>query len=163
MGDRTYAQVTIRKEYYYLIKDKDGSDFYCSDIQDNGDTVDMIDYEANYGEMDDVTSVLQSLDIPYDIHWEAGGDYGAGTVYCRFVDGQCTHKEIYDENDGVVSLHLLEEWIGKVRDLQHLVSNIEVYKKENFEIPQGRDVAKIPLRELTEEESALIMKHKLEE
>lgn len=173
MGDRCYLTVTIREEYYPLIAAyfKENPDKYYNCIEDLMDEVNTTEgltefevYEANYGNHYDLTNPLEYLKIPYDQYWGAGDEYGAGNKYLRFDDVGNPHMvEVYESDEGKVLVDVL---LKKIREEEFTsVEDIKMYleKEQAKEQPfNGQEnLAEIPIRELTDKESALIMEYKL--
>jgi len=81
MGDRTYTA--------YRVNEKTGETFldelmeYCTGEDWNeGDAPGVYSfYDANYGKVDEIEELLDSIGITYFHEWQSGGDYNAGSVY----------------------------------------------------------------------------------
>ena len=85
MGDRTYTEVVIGREFAELVDalisgetcpDLDGSEF-------DGSVKKYINYEANRGDIPWLEQLLEENYIPYDKTWADGCDYGPGTKCVR--------------------------------------------------------------------------------
>lgn len=98
MGDRTYVNLTVQNEQADQARAIiDAACGEASDETDNGALICFGFEEVNYATLD-CEGELQDAGIAYDKQWAAGGDYGAGSEYCRFTpDGQCLVFEVYDE------------------------------------------------------------------
>ena len=150
MGDRTTCIVNVSKrDYETLINlpnkdwDKDGFQDYISadEIEDEGDEIKLVQYDANYGMWDTLTDELQAENMEYNHWWGDGGDYKEGTKYHRLVDGCLQELELYCTQETEAELvsklkKLLDE--GKLDELKD-----EIGKKHQeffpFEItPLGR-------------------------
>ena len=110
MGDRTYTAVTVHEHVYnQLLSTYNGDEdamikgLDIDEINHDSDTmVELICYEANYGEMKTLEDVLRKANFEYDKHWQAGGNYGEGTMYVRNVNGSLVSTEIYQEHQYLI-------------------------------------------------------------
>lgn len=167
MGDRTWACVEIRDEYYPILvkamNDKgEDLDTLVNEVEYFGDTCQLVRYEANYGNMEDITDYLDALVIDYNHSWENGSEYSSGTRYVRFDDlGLRLENEIYDNADGLIYINQVMEKIKTMTSVEEVKEYLEEAAKE-FEVLGGRDITQIPIRPLTEEEAAIIMQFKIE-
>ncbi len=111
MGDRTYAETSIQKEYgpFLLEYFKEAEGWTLEVIEDavhesaHCDVLTIYEDEANYGEMQWITNVLDKFEIPYDGLWGQGGEYGPGFRYSR--DGVMT--EIFESDQAIPIDNLL--------------------------------------------------------
>lgn len=77
-------------------------------------------HEVNYGSLNFLDD-LRDAGIAYDSHWEDGGDYTAGTNYCRFDEaGQCIEHDVYD-SDTNPNLSALMACIDQPEALRELI------------------------------------------
>jgi hypothetical protein len=166
-GDRVYTTTTLRKDYVPLIVVDKDTELAPGDFQKvNDDLVEVIDEQANYGEMGWVTDVLDRLKIPYDLRWGQGWEFGEGSKYVRFDSSGEQHvTEVYDSTNGAI---YIDSILRRIKDESlTTVDEVKDYlleERKAFEIYGGQvDLAEIPLKELSKEESALIMKFKMEE
>jgi len=103
MGDRTHCEIKIHKHYYTTNK-KTIDEFSNDEIrEEEDDTVSIVDYEANYGQMEPLENFLSENKIEYDKGWEAGSEYGPGSQYARNVDGEYRVHDIYDVDEALLT------------------------------------------------------------
>lgn len=131
MGDHTTVTITLRKSDYKTIEDNDvlAQPEY---LEEHDNLISLTGTDINYGDWTEVEDYLQENKIEYDKRWERGGDYDAGNLYYRHVDGEYISFEIYDCNQET------DEWAQKLMSLlkedkiEEIKKEIEkVYKKYN--------------------------------
>ena len=146
MGDRTTATITVRERDLeaiyggnYNIKNLEEliDKVYAEDHNVIEGIVELTDYQANYGNWDSLTQMLDAENIEYDHRWESGGNYGAGERYNRIVDGVMMTHEHYDENQGEWDLisqlnDLLKE--NKIEDIKNKIKDTYDKMAPPFEI-----------------------------
>lgn len=121
VGDRTCVTINVRtidlEWLARLLGEESADDFTynvsADEVSEHEDITQLLAYEVNYAEWNDLEGPLQSNDIEYDKEWEAGGDYGAGSAYYRLVDGQYQELEVYEESKG------LFEFLKEIKDLPY--------------------------------------------
>jgi hypothetical protein len=139
MGDRTTCTIIVRERDLeaiyrgnYGIKNFDEllKKVYVEEHDIIEGIVELIDYQANYGNWDSLTDMLDAENIEYDHRWESGGDYGAGEKSHRLVDGVMLTHEMYDENQGEWDLiHRLHELL-KEDKIEEVIKDIkETYQR----------------------------------
>lgn len=96
MGDRT--DVTLRVLASHKERAEALFDSLPSAKDQEGDEHFLFFFdEVNYGDLLCLDDLIEA-GIPFDSEWGPGGNYGAGTRYCRFTpEGECICKSIYDE------------------------------------------------------------------
>lgn len=164
MGDRTYSTITFQTEYLPLFsaayEKKFGEEPYAS-IEEGGPLTELIEEEANYGNMPDEEFILGEYKIPYDKTWESGGDYKAGTSYVRFdSEGVIQSNEYEEARYGTVDIQLVIRQIKEGKSLEELKSFLEMAMKD-YQPYENRLLENIPIRDFTPEEAAMIMEHKM--
>jgi len=152
MGDRTFCEIRINKHYYEQLKNSITEDdpkleeTYDEIDEEDGDTVRLYDYEANYGCMEQLESLLHDRKIEYDKRWEAGGDYPAGEEYARKVNGEYKIKDISD--GGMAILEELKLALAETDPIKReALINKRIKELEPFEVtpltmPQSIDFIK---------------------
>lgn len=102
MGDRTAVTLDIRRTDFERIKDEPWfghGEEDCDYAIEGVEMVSIIHYEVNYGELDFLHHLLER-GIPYDVRWEAGGNYTAGYGFLRFTpEGKAKLIEYHDEDE----------------------------------------------------------------
>lgn len=139
MGDRTYADITLRKsDYDNLLSDEERKKIeeeYEEEILDD-DLMRFIDYEANYGQIDPIKDVLVEKEIEYTLTWASGSEYSAGSEFGRLVNGEYMMHSLYD--DGETMLYVLKH-ILKQEDIKKAVEDkineLEPFKVEPLDKP----------------------------
>ena len=164
MGDRTYTTITFQTEYLPLFsaayeKKFNGGEYY--NIEEGGPLTELIEEQANYGEMEDEENILIECSIPYDKSWENGGDYRAGTSHVRFdSEGVIQSNEYEEALYGTVDIQRVLLWIKEGRSPEELKSQLETLMKD-YRPYENQLLENIPLRDFTPEEAAMIMEHKM--
>lgn len=100
MGDRTSVQLTILKKQSEQAKilftyppDEEDTSWGSGEIEQSFFTF----FEVNYGELG-FLGLLHEAGIAYDSSWDAGGEYGPGTISARYTpEGDLILKRISDE------------------------------------------------------------------
>jgi len=152
MGDRTYCEIRVNKYYYEQLKnsltedDPKLEETYEDMDEEDGDTIRMYDCEANYGQMEQLESLLHDRKIEYDKRWEAGGDYPSGEEYARKVNGEYSIQEISD--GGIAVLEELKLVLTETDPVKReALINKRIKELEPFEVtpltmPQSIDFIK---------------------
>jgi len=92
MGDRTTVTITLRGCDFKALIDKEyeGSkakfdmEMSASEINERSNgRIEIIGHEINYGEWEELESILTEHNIDYDKSWDAGDEYEAGNAYIR--------------------------------------------------------------------------------
>jgi hypothetical protein len=120
MGDRTTVNITIRtKDFHRLLKryfNNSREAFltaFSPDGLDEGEPhTEMVDYEANYGEWESLETFLVRHKIEFDKHWDAGGNYSAGSAYGRRINRMFKVVQIYETEERLL------EFLEKVRAIK---------------------------------------------
>lgn len=112
MGDRTYGTYTIPLWATPIV---DADDDYTSEDawEDMNEKTKTYAYQdLNYGDYDDLETLLESLEIPYDHSWEHGSGFDAGTKHTRALPqgGMTSYEEGGTEGlvDAAAMLALLD-------------------------------------------------------
>jgi hypothetical protein len=159
MGDRTYAWVKIQTEYWPLVVTDTGEHWH--DAYPEGVTEVIVNYEANYGNMEGVTTLLEELQIPYDHGWDQGDDFGVGRVYQRFnPDGSSPWVKFFEEDRDKVPIATVQQWLEEYslpKVLEFLTNEAKKYQP-----PNNQQLEDCPIREFTPEEAVIIMQYKME-
>ena len=139
MGDRTTAYVTVRErdleaiyQGNYEIKNLEEliQKVYVEDHNIHEGIIEFVDYQANYGNWDSLTQMLDAENIEYDHRWESGGDYGAGERYHRLVEGILKTHEMYDEQQGEWNLISRLHELLKEDKIEEVIKDIkDTYQK----------------------------------
>ena len=164
MGNQTYTTITFQTEYLPLFsaayEKKFGEEPYAT-IEEGGPLTELIEEQANYGEMEDEENILIECSIPYDTSWENGGDYRAGTEYVRFdAEGVIQRNEYSESKYGTVDIQLVIRQIKEGKSLEELKSFLEMAMKD-YQPYENQLLENIPIRDFTPEEAAMIMEHKM--
>lgn len=125
MGDRTYVNLYVPRELGPQARDL--LDGFSEDDERDTNLWWFSFEEVNYGELDrGDQQALIDAGIAYDMGWEAGSEYGAGTKSVRFTpDGELEVKEVYDENLGVY----LDDLLKVIDDHEQLKAVILKHKE----------------------------------
>lgn len=113
MGDRVYTSVSISSKYEGLVDlllQVNGIEYPKEEKSEPNITV-YFDGQANHADMKNMENLLIDNKIPFDLNWERGSQFSAGTRVCRaFKDhnGNLDHV-VWDwtENDEYVSVERL--------------------------------------------------------
>jgi len=145
MGDRTYCTFTINKHYYE--QNKEAFDAMDNDeIEDEGEEVIFTDYEANYGSMESYENFCHEHQIEYDKHWEAGGEYGAGSEYARIVNGEYKLHDLYVDGEAVLNelkaVMAEKDPVKREALLEKKIRELEPFEVKPLKAPQSIDFIK---------------------
>lgn len=109
MGDRTYTSISFSGRISYalaeeLVQELEGQACSCDEGPEGELTVEHLkvphhqfyDTECNYAQMEGVENFCREHGIAYEKTWEAGGDYGPGTmiftgteeIQCGTIEGE---------------------------------------------------------------------------
>ena len=130
MGDRTYAELAVTTQFRdlaELLAKELGETFDETDERDG--LVVFIRHEANYGDMPIFERELNEHAVPYDLHWDAGSDFGPGGRQLRVkrnADGvleRTTHE--YFETMRQIDAEFVAEQIdsGDTSELRRTAAN----------------------------------------
>lgn len=137
MGDRVGVTLTVLIEHKaraleLLKKNKEVPGDIISD-----DTFSYLSYyEVNYGELHGLEKLTHE-GIPFDSTWQAGGEFGEGTNYCRFTSkGEYVGLTLYlgDENPSMVDL------FSHINNYEDLRDYILGYKKTYTPLPWDNQI-----------------------
>lgn len=94
MGDRTTVILTVLNEHINTVKNI--CDEFDDEFTSGNDCHSLLFYEVNYGKLDFLEE-LKIRGIAYDNYWDAGSEYSAGSLTCRFTpEGEVIIKELFD-------------------------------------------------------------------
>jgi len=160
MSERVWARLSFREEYWPLVAEEMRNEYDELDFIDG--LVELIDMEANYGEMDECTKILLERKIPYDLSYAAGSDWNAGVEHVRFNSrGQLETNTSVEAQEGLVPLQDIELFLerNQKRDripVSELLDFVERLKRWD-QAPFGQDkLVDIPLPEFSDEDKAEI-------
>ena len=115
MGDRTAVTLDIPKVDFERTQEEPWFEYgeeICEYNQDGVELISIIHYEVNYGELPFLHE-LTARGIPYDVRWEAGGNYTAGYGFLRFTpEGKAKLIEYHDEDENPPLQKLLSLSVG---------------------------------------------------
>ena len=151
MGDRTHTEVTVHKSVYKQLLGKYGGnkeklrnelDIDEILIDEDCDNVNLICYEANYGEMEELEKLLWDSKFDYDKEWQNGGEYGAGELFCRNVNGEMKKFEVYTNQQLLLNTllelkELPQEELMKVMETK--IKELQPFKPEPLKAPNSLD------------------------
>jgi len=131
MGDRTYCEIIIHEEDYKRNKEKlDSLGYEIKELKDN--KVVFIDYEANYGDIDDLEVLLDELNLEYNKSWDKGDEYLAGSYYCRRRRGKLRSYRIDSSEESILEEIIealkLEDPIKIKKALQDKIKELQPFE-----------------------------------
>lgn len=99
MSERVTVTVKVRKvEVESAIKLLHKSEGKYADIWESGDFNFLAYTEVKYGDLHGLNELV-TAGIPFDATWEAGHDFGSGTLYSRYdEDGNRDSVEVFDSD-----------------------------------------------------------------
>lgn len=137
MGDRVGVTLTVLKEHKdRAIKIMERTEGEPGDIIDDDPFSFLSFYEVNYGELAGLNTLIQE-GIAFDSTWEAGGEFGQGTNFCRFTSkGEYVGLTLYlgDENPSMVDL------FSHINNYEDLRDYILGYKKTYTPLPWDNQI-----------------------
>ena len=150
MGDRTHTVVTVHTHTYkqLLINFNNNSEelmkhFGIDEIEHySTEEVNLIEYEANYGEMEELEKLLWKSKIDYNKTWQDGCEYAAGELFCRNIKGSMQKFEITeDQNLLLNTLQQLKELpVAKmVEEMEKKIKELQPFKPEPLKSPNSLD------------------------
>lgn len=120
MGDRTSVEIEVKQiDFEWLLRAGFGDDeerlreaVDADEIGSDSRVVCFTQYEANYGNWDELEILLGQHFIEFDKSWGSGGGYNAGRSYCRNVSGEMRLLEVYDTEEQII------DFLRGVKDLE---------------------------------------------
>lgn len=101
MGDRTTVELTVLDEHAAFVREADDGG---EEMPNDDGTIAFIFYEVNYADLDygcsyhgnkGIVELMTDAKIPYDIEWEPGCEYPAGSMHFRILeDGETSFVEV---------------------------------------------------------------------
>ena len=151
MGDRTHTEVSVHNLVFKQLLSRYGgsedalmSAFGIDEITYDGvdGEVIMVEYEANYGEMEALEKLLWASKFEYDKVWADGGEYTAGNLYCRLINGEMRKFEIYN-NQQLLLNTLLElrdlSPVEMMKVMETKIKELQPFKPEPLKAPNSLD------------------------
>lgn len=104
MGDRVRVAITVHKTVLPILfqstktdsLDKFSEEVGAEETEENQDLVEFVAYDVNYGEWDDLESILKNKKLEYDKEWAAGSE---------FEEGQAYHRQLSATKWGLIELY----------------------------------------------------------
>ena len=104
MGNRTHVTLSVptplAPKVRSILEKNDGCDDAYEGAMNNSPFTHFCSYGVNYGVLN-CEEELINYEIPFDKRWEPNGNYNAGGMYVRFLNGQLFIQEVFDEDLGV--------------------------------------------------------------
>lgn len=135
MGDRTETTIEFRADVWSALAhvlDQEPFSFDSCDL--SGALVSLVDAEANYGEMDEITSVLSMLGCDWDLRHDAGAGYDAGSAMGRLRDDGSYHAKHVSNTDTLIDAVYLNGLIDRGH-INKAVERIKDQANQGFSCP----------------------------